>query len=217
MKNKPGKIYMLTSPSGKSYIGKTIQSIEKRMKAHKYRSSKSDSRFGNALRKYGIENFELTILHDNVPNYDLNSLECHCIWIFNTLDRVYGYNNKIGGEGSNGYKHSAETIQKMKDYKITEEHRQNIKNNVPKGKDHHFYGKTHSTETKQKIRETKLGSKHSEETKSKMSKSQRKHKRKPHTKETKEKIRKALKGRKVSEKTRQKMRKGQQRRHNKKN
>ena len=40
--------------NGKSYIGQTSRSINERLNEH----LKSDSVFGKALRKYGIENFQ---------------------------------------------------------------------------------------------------------------------------------------------------------------
>jgi len=65
------------------------------------------------------------------------------------------------------------------------------KKNLPRGKVHHWYGKTHSDETKQKLREINLGKKHTQETKDKIRKLKTGLK---SSQETKLKISKANKG-----------------------
>lgn len=48
---------MLTSPSGKSYIGQTVRPIEKRFEEHQLESSNCVAIY-RAIQKYGWENFE---------------------------------------------------------------------------------------------------------------------------------------------------------------
>jgi len=52
-------IYKHTSPTGKSYIGLTSKSMNERLYEH-VKASKCDSntRFHQAIRKYGIEKFK---------------------------------------------------------------------------------------------------------------------------------------------------------------
>lgn len=89
---------MHTSPSGKSYIGKTKFSLEKRWKDHQ-----AMAKFGKsclihkAIRKYGAENFVSQVLEENVPEDLVNEKERYWIKFYNTYAK--GYNMTEGGEG----------------------------------------------------------------------------------------------------------------------
>lgn len=48
---RKGIIYKYTSPSGKSYIGQTVNEVSRKYK-HKLETSKSKTKFGSAIRKY---------------------------------------------------------------------------------------------------------------------------------------------------------------------
>ena len=85
---------MLTSPSGKSYIGQTIRSIEERFKAHQKESSRCMAIY-NAIKKYGWENFEKD--YYECPYEDLNFDEELLIREMGTL-APKGYNLKEGGD-----------------------------------------------------------------------------------------------------------------------
>ena len=85
---------MLTSPSGRSYIGQTRQPLEKRLRQH--REEGGCPLIYDAIKKYGWDNIEVTVLHEQVPVNDLLWLERHCIAIFNTYHD--GYNLTPGGE-----------------------------------------------------------------------------------------------------------------------
>ena len=85
-----GFIYMLTSPSGKSYIGQTIRPIEERLKQHKLPSNKCFA-LANAIQKYGWENFEKHWYE--VPDEELNEHEELMIEALGTLSPS-GYNLK---------------------------------------------------------------------------------------------------------------------------
>ena len=91
-----GLIYMLTCRiSQRSYIGQTMRSFKKRLS--EYKSCKHQHGIHRAIRKHGLDNFDKIILHDNVPFKDLNVLEKHCIWIYNTM-APNGYNLEDGGK-----------------------------------------------------------------------------------------------------------------------
>ena len=117
-----GIIYMLTCRiTEMSYIGQTIYSLKKRLSVHL--GTKERHRIQRALHKYGIENFDIIILHENVPFKDLNWLEKQCIWIYNTIS-PNGYNLKDGGKNS-----------------IVSEETRNKLRNSSKGEKNHGYRK----------------------------------------------------------------------------
>ena len=103
-----GYIYMITNKvNGKKYIGKTYKHVEKRFKQHiKLSLSKSDnSLLHKAMRKYGINNFEVKTLLKDIDNSKLSYYERLWIKKLDTIvDHNKGYNLTIGGEGIIGYK-----------------------------------------------------------------------------------------------------------------
>jgi len=155
-----GYIYILTSPSGKSYIGQTYRPIEKRLNQHRTGRSSGCRAIYNAIQYYGWESFEKDWYE--CPDEDLNFDEELLVREMETL-APDGYNLKEGGY--NG-KVSEETKQKMSEAK--------------KGEKSCWYGKTHTAETIQKMSEAKKGEKscwygktHTAETIQKMSESNR--------------------------------------------
>lgn len=126
-----GHIYMLTSPSGKTYIGQTIRPIEERLGEHQQKKSKCVA-ISNAIQKYGWEHFEKD--YYECPDEDLNFDEELLIREMGTL-APDGYNLK--GGGANG-KASEETKQKMSESKTgktkTDETKKKIGKNNPNSK-----------------------------------------------------------------------------------
>lgn len=157
-----GYIYILTSPNGKSYIGQTIRTIEKRFEEHQ--QSNNCRLIYRAIKKYGWDNFEKDWYE--CPEEDLNFDEDLLVSEMGTLVPG-GYNLRDGG-GSNG-KHSEETKQKMREAQKGE------KNHMYGKTDEkcYWYGKTHTEETKQKMRETHIGKTPSDETRQKLSEATR--------------------------------------------
>ena len=88
-----GVIYMLESPSGKQYIGQTIN-FKHRMIRH--RRDKKDNLISRAIHKYGFDKFKITILYDDVIEELLDEYEIHAIKEHNTL-KPEGYNMAPGG------------------------------------------------------------------------------------------------------------------------
>ena len=104
-----GIIYMYENPiNGKCYIGRTTD-LQKRHKEHKRMTSKKHSKFGHALNKYGIDNFNLSIIlkitttEDFELNDMLNSFEKYYVKLYDSF--INGYNSTIGGEGTLGVDH----------------------------------------------------------------------------------------------------------------
>jgi group I intron endonuclease len=163
-----GYIYILTSPSGKSYIGQTIRSIEKRFKAHQKERSRCMAIY-NAIQKYGWENFEKDWYE--CPDEDLNFDEELLVREMGTLSPG-GYNLK---EGGGNCKLSEETKQKMSEAHLGTYRDKETKlkmSEAQRGDKNHMFGKTTSEKTRQKQSEANLGKVQSDETKKKISEAQ---------------------------------------------
>lgn len=91
-------VYKLTNKlNGKCYIGQTIQTLENRLKQH---ISCGNTIISKALNKYGVDNFEITVI-DNASNMkQLNSKEIFWIGFYKSLTKYNGYNVKLGGKNS---------------------------------------------------------------------------------------------------------------------
>ena len=99
MKQKIACVYLIENlTNGKKYIGQTVN-FKSRKRCHKCNHTKKNYYIYLAMRKYGYENFEYTILiKDQTINYDkLDFWECYFIELFGTLNRNNGYNNDSGG------------------------------------------------------------------------------------------------------------------------
>lgn len=157
-------------PTGKKYIGQTIQKIKNRINDHFSRSSNSRYKFHRAIKKYGKDNFIYGIIEE--CDYDIiNEKEMFWIKAYDTFKN--GYNSDTGGK--NGRLVSEETKRKMSKMQkgknkkpLTEETKRKL-SEMRRGKNNHFYGKLHSEESKLKMSKAKKGKKHSEETKLKVS------------------------------------------------
>ena len=195
-------IYMYTNKiNGKRYVGQAVN-FNRRHNTHISDSYNEKAKydynvpFHRAIRKYGIENFEIKILAENISTQEkMNEYERFFIKRYDTLCKNNkGYNIASGGSNGNplegkteeeieqwkqklseshkGKIFSEEHKQKMseanKGKKVTKETRQRI-SEAMQGENHPMYGKHHSEETKQKQSETNKGKKHTEETKQKMS------------------------------------------------
>ena len=108
-----GIIYKYTSPSGKNYIGQTIQGElrkdQHRRNAHNKNYSGYFLPFYCAIRKYGFDSLEyevlITICKDGELELieELNKLEIYYIGKYNSVD--FGYNISLGGSGLNSFDH----------------------------------------------------------------------------------------------------------------
>lgn len=104
------KIYKLTSPNRKSYIGLTKHSVDQRLSRH----LQANTYIGNALRKYGRENFKIEILVDNIETgIEAYDIEGFYIQWYGTFSN--GYNQTLGHEMGSTLKKHPSSIEKQKE------------------------------------------------------------------------------------------------------
>lgn len=157
-------IYKITSPSGRIYIGQSVD-MKKRFRAYKNLSCKNQPIIYNSLLKYGFETHEFEVLCECSVE-DLNNNERYYQDYFSVIG-VNGMNCVLTASSDKSGKLSEETIIKIKIARskqiITKEHAEKIsKANT---------GRIHSEETKAKIGMSQKGKIISEESRKKMSKS----------------------------------------------
>lgn len=139
----------------KCYIGQT-NNIERRIRRHKKDSKILDTYLYRSIRKYGWDNFDISIIDECDSREELNEREIFYIDKYDSFNN--GYNMTLGGDGHNGLSPSEETRKKISEAnskikkdeewcrKISESRKKNyIKENHPN------YGKHLSEETKIKI------------------------------------------------------------------
>lgn len=137
-------IYKATnSINGKAYIGQTVRTVRERMMEH---MRHDESHFDKALKKYGIENFNVVVIDSAKTVEELNEKEKFWIEFFCTLgDR--GYNMCEGGGNTTGYHHTEASKKAMSEKK----------KNAYVGTGNPFYGKQHSKESRRKMSESRKG------------------------------------------------------------
>lgn len=84
----------------KKYVGQSID-IKSRWRQHKNSSLTRDTFLYRAINKYGIENFEFSILEECTEK-ELDTKEMYWIDFLDTYN--HGYNMTLGGSGVSGYK-----------------------------------------------------------------------------------------------------------------
>lgn len=90
-------IYILTSPSGKKYVGQTY-SLRKRFNSYENGGKISQIKLYRAIEKYGWDNFTKEVLDFyNLTQIELDELEIKYIKEFDSFNN--GYNCTIGGLG----------------------------------------------------------------------------------------------------------------------
>jgi len=194
-------IYKITSPSGKIYIGQSVN-INDRFRKYKRYDCEDQQALFNSFKKHGVENHNFEIIHICDIN-ELNDLEIHYSNLFNSTNKYSGLNIRLCG-GAKGL-HSEETKKKIglaHKGKIVSEKTKQILRDINKGKhdgkNNNNYGKKMSEELKAKLLSIRIGSVASEETRKKQSEShigENNHFfNKKHTPESIEKIRNAKKG-----------------------
>ena len=168
-----GYIYMIKNKlNGKLYIGQTRRTVVQiRWRQHKTRMEHSRTPLYNALRKYGLDNFEFKIVCICF-DCDLDRFEVQYIKRLDTLITGNGYNIQEGGNSRAwsieareaqsarkiGTKHTLEARKRMSQarlgnkntlgHTLTEEHKEKLRRNAGR----HWQGKHLTPEHKAKLR-----------------------------------------------------------------
>ena len=106
-------IYCLTSPSNKRYVGQTVLTLNHRLSIHKSdaKYDKGTRAICNAIKKYGLDNFEKNILIE-CPEDEGDFWERFYVKLFNTYGED-GYNLDTGGNKNKHFKRNPEATAKM--------------------------------------------------------------------------------------------------------
>lgn len=113
------EIYLIRNlQNNKIYIGQTKQGRhEERWSEHKTDSRRKNRVLHNALKKDSInnyKNFEFKVIHENIPEHEIDDLERVYIKEFNSHYKTgHGYNMTYGGQGVHGYVFTEETKNKI--------------------------------------------------------------------------------------------------------
>lgn len=103
--------------NNKCYFGITKCSLNKRWNEHKCKCKNSKKHLYVSMRKYGIDNFKISLIKEFDNEDEMYLSEINYIMLYNTNNPKYGYNNSTGGELSSlGKKLSNETKFKISNY-----------------------------------------------------------------------------------------------------
>lgn len=123
-------VYIYTNKINKKmYVGQTCQGLHERAGNNGYRYMKNNNYFGNAIKKYGFENFEVEVFADKLTKDEANSMEKLLIKKLNTM-YPNGYNLTAGGDGTCGYKHTEEAKTKMSECAKNRSEESRLKNSI---------------------------------------------------------------------------------------
>ena len=137
------KIYKITFPNKKVYIGQTTQELVKRFYGHREYAFKNKditefsngSRIGHAIRKYGL-NFDWIQEIDTANSLeDLNKKETYWISEYDTTNPSKGYNLNSGGGNKLHHKETKKKIgnatkERWKDPEIADRMRKGLESGV---------------------------------------------------------------------------------------
>lgn len=102
-------IYMWTSPSGKSYIGQSIDLTKRKNRFINNQYDKSQKKLKYALNKYNISTWKYQVL-EYCEIDRLDEREIYYIKLYDTF--IHGYNMTKGGMGTLGHKMTEEGKEK---------------------------------------------------------------------------------------------------------
>lgn len=134
-------VYRHTTPNGKVYIGITCRKPRERwgVTGNRYKSNKH---FYSAIQKYGWNNIKHEILYDGLTAEQAENYEKWFIFVHNSSDREFGYNNTLGGEHGTMSKHTNEENSRRGKLLI--------------GDKNPFYGRKHTEETRRHLSAVRL-------------------------------------------------------------
>lgn len=152
-------IYKITSPTGKVYIGQSVN-INNRWMSYKniYKDVSSQPRLYNSLIKYGSDNHLFEVIEE-CQEIILNERERYWQEHYNVLCEKNGLNCKLTKTKDKSGKVSESTLIKMSNSQKGDKHRNwKIKKHL-----HPMYGRKHSDEAKLKISLAQKGVKKSKD------------------------------------------------------
>lgn len=127
-------------PTGKKYIGQTVQEKQRKRQHKNLCKNGVDNKFYRAVRKYGWDNF----IYGIIEEYEVKVLNEQETFYIDKYDTYHnGYNSTLGGEGVRGFIVSNDTKEKI--------------SNSLKGKNHPMFGKQQIEELKKIWSEIKKG------------------------------------------------------------
>lgn len=92
-----GFIYIIKNTvNGKVYIGQTRTSVNQRWREHLRHAQYGDQLINRAMKKYGVDKFYVETL-EICDVEDLDEREMYYIDLFDSTDKLKGYNVSIGG------------------------------------------------------------------------------------------------------------------------
>lgn len=95
MSSRNYKVYKITCPENKNYIGLTRTTILARWYGHISRSNRSelkDTLLGKAIKQHGKKFFNISMIEDNLTKKEGQEREKFYIAYYKTTDRNFGYN-----------------------------------------------------------------------------------------------------------------------------
>lgn len=131
--------------NGKVYIGQS-QNLYKRFQD--YNKNRFSKHLGRAIKKYGLENFNIEILESNIDLDKLNEREQYYMDLYNSYNHNFGYNIAPIAGTTRGIKLSQKQVEFLRNL-----------NKKRVGELNSFYGHKHTEETKKLISEKKKGTK----------------------------------------------------------
>lgn len=159
-------IYKITSPSGKVYIGQSVN-IEKRFKQYQFLYKiKNQTKLYNSFKKYGIDAHLVEIIIE-CEEAELNDLERYYQDLYNVINT--GLNCTLTNSSDRSGKHSKETSEKirksLKGRKVNPESVRKMRESLT--------GRKLTDEQKKSISEGRKGMKIPESTRLRMSESKK--------------------------------------------
>ena len=164
-------VYKHTAPNGKVYIGITGRKPKYRWDGG--RGYCTNEHFTAAIKKYGWENIRHEVLMTGLTKEQAEAEEIRLIDEYDATNPEHGYNHMEGG-GASVYRHTEESIQKMRAAKLGKRYGEETKRKHSLS----LMGRTVSPETREKIAKAQRGvprKKHTEEWKKMMSDRYRDH------------------------------------------
>lgn len=141
------KVYVhINEINNKRYVGIT----SKQKPEHRWNSGRGyayNSRFYNAIQKYGWDSFNHVILFSDFTEEQAKEMERFLIALWGTTDDRYGYNLTSGGEGTCGFRPSDETRLKLSNAR----RRENLSEETLRRRSKSLSGRKFSDEHKLKI------------------------------------------------------------------